>query len=104
MLARAGVKFGFFSDGLATAPDLKKALKKAVDSGLSRAQAVRALSLSVAEMYGVSDRLGSVEKGKIANLVVTKGEIFDDKSNIQYLFIDGKQFQPSKEAQEGAAH
>jgi hypothetical protein len=101
MLAKAGLKFGFYSDGIASAGDLKKALKKAVDAGLSRADAVRALTLNVAEMYGVEDRMGSIAKGKIANLVVVKGEVFDDKSTIEYLFIDGQQFRPSRELQQG---
>jgi len=101
MLAKAGVKFAFYSDGVNTAPELKKAVKKAIDTGLSRADAVRALTLGVAEMYGVSDRLGTIEKGKIANLVVMKGEAFEDKTTIEYVFIDGKEFKPSKEAQQG---
>jgi imidazolonepropionase-like amidohydrolase len=102
MLAKAGVKFGFYSDGVDTAPDLKKDLKKALDAGLSRADAVRALTLNVAEIYGVSDRLGSIDKGKIANLVVTKGDAFDDKTTVEYVFIDGRQFQPSKDLQRAA--
>ncbi|MBV9301824.1 MAG: amidohydrolase family protein [Acidobacteriaceae bacterium] len=101
LLAKAQVKFGFYSDRVDTAPDLKKALKKAVDGGLSRADAIRALTLSVAEMYGLSDRLGSIDKGKIANLVVMKGDAFDDKTTVEYVFIDGVQFKPSKETQKG---
>ncbi len=101
MFAKAGIKFAFYSDGVETAPELKKAIKKAVDAGLTRADAVRALTLSAAEMYGVADRLGSVEKGKIANLTITKGEAFDDKSTIEYVFIDGKEFRPSKDLQTG---
>ena len=101
LFAKAGVKFAFYSDGVETAPDLKKAVKKAIDAGLGRADAIRALTLNVAEIYGVADRLGSIEKGKIANLTITKGEAFDDKSTVEYLFIDGKEFRPSKEAQQG---
>ncbi len=101
MLAKAQVKFGFYSDGVNTAPDLKKAVKKALDRGLPRADAIRALTLSVAEMYGVSDRLGSIDKGKIANLVVTKGDAFDDKTTVEYVFIDGAEFKPNKEMQRG---
>ena len=101
LFAKAGIKFGFYSDGVETAPDLKKALKKALDAGLPRRDAIRALTLNVAEIYGVADRLGSIEKGKIANLTVIKGEAFDDKSTVEYLFIDGKQFRPSKEVQQG---
>lgn len=101
MLAKAQVKFSFYSDGVDTAPDLKKAVKKALDAGLSRADAIRALTLNVAEIYGLSDRLGSIEKGKIANLVVTKGDAFDDKTSVEYVFIDGTEFKPTKEAQQG---
>ncbi len=97
MLAKAGVKFGFYSDGVDSAADLHKALKKAIDAGLSRADALRALTLDVAGIYGLSDRLGSIQKGKIANLVVTKGDIFGNKDAVEYVFIDGKQFQPAKE-------
>lgn len=101
-LVKAGVPFAFFSDGTESAPDLKKAVKKAIDAGLTRTEAVRALTLNVAEMYGLADRIGSIEKGKIANLVVVRGEAFEDKSTIEYVFIDGQEFQPSKELQQPA--
>ena len=101
MLAKAGVKFAFYSDGVDTAPELRRAIKKALDAGLSREDALRALTLNAAEIYGVSDRMGSLEKGKIANVVVTKGDAFDDKTTIEYLFVDGKLYQPSKEQQQG---
>jgi Amidohydrolase family len=100
MLAKAGVTFAFYSDGVDTAPDLKKALKKAMAAGLTRADAIRALTLNAAQIYGVSDRLGSIEKGKIANLVVMRGEAFDDKTIVERVFIDGTEFEPSKEAQQ----
>ncbi|HEX4771677.1 MAG TPA: amidohydrolase family protein [Bryobacteraceae bacterium] len=103
LLAKAGVKFAFFSDGIATAPELKSAVKKAIDAGLPPAQAVRALTLSVAELYGLADRLGSIDKGKIANIIVSKGDIFDEKSNIEYVFVDGKEFRPPEELQKPAA-
>ena len=80
VLQKAGVKFAFYSDGLDQPRDLQRAVKKAIDAGLSREDALRALTLSPAEIYGVADRLGSIEKGKIANLVVTRGEIFDDRT------------------------
>ena len=101
MLAKAGVKFAFYSDGIDSAADLKKAVKKAIDAGLTRADAVRALTLSPADMYGVADRLGSIDKGKIANLVVMRGDAFDEKTTVEYLFIEGKQFRPPKESERG---
>lgn len=100
MLAKAGVKFAFYSDGLSTAPELRKAVKKAIDAGLSREQAIRALTLSTADIYGVSDRLGSIEKGKIADVTVTKGDAFADKTTVEYVFIDGKLFKPPKDLQQ----
>ncbi len=101
MFAKAGVKFAFYSDGVDTAPELKRAVKKAMDAGLSRADAVRALTLNAAEIYGVADRMGSLDKGKIANVVVTKGDAFDDRTTVEYVFVDGAMYQPSKELQQG---
>jgi hypothetical protein len=97
LLAKAGVKFALYSDTVDQAADLKKAIKKAIDAGLSRADAIRALTLSTAEIYGLSDRLGSIDKGKIANLVVMKGDAFEEKTTVEYVFVDGQLFKPSKE-------
>jgi hypothetical protein len=95
MLQKAGVKYAFYSDGLDQPRDLQRAIKKTIDAGLTRDQAVRALTLSPAEIYGVSDRLGSIEKGKIANLVVTRGEIFDDRTKVEMVLIDGHKYTPA---------
>ena len=57
-------------------------------------EAVRAFTLSAAEIYGVADRMGSIEKGKIANLVVTDGPLFGEKTKVKYVFIDGVKFEP----------
>jgi imidazolonepropionase-like amidohydrolase len=95
-LEKAGAHFAFYSGGTA-AKDVRKALKRAVDAGLTEAAAVRALTLSAAEIYGVADRVGSIEPGKIANLVVVKGSLFDDKAKIQYIFVDGVKYEPAPE-------
>ncbi len=101
VLKKNGIKFALYSDGLDTPRDLQRAVKKAIDNGLSREDALRALTLSPAEIYGVQDRLGSIEKGKIANLVVTKGEIFDDRTKIQFVLVDGNKYTPVPEAPAG---
>jgi imidazolonepropionase-like amidohydrolase len=90
--ARAGIPFAFYSDGLDQTRDLQKAVRKAMDAGLSRPDAVKALTLSPAEIYGVADRVGSIEKGKIANLVVTRGELFEDSTRVEMVFIDGRRY------------
>lgn len=98
-LARAGCRFAFYTDG-APLKDLNKAVKRAFDAGLSQADAVRAFTLSAAEIYGLADRLGSVDKGKIANLVITDGDLFAEKTKVKTVFIDGRKFTPPPEPPE----
>ena len=90
---KAGVKFAFYSGATANPKDLLKAVKKSIDAGLTVDAALRALTLSPAEIYGVADRLGSIEKGKIANLVVTDGSLFEEKTKIKMVFVDGQRFE-----------
>ena len=91
--ASARVPFAFYTGG--TAPrDVAKAVKRALDAGLSEAAAVRALTLGAAAIYGLEARLGSIDKGKIANLVVTDGPLFGEKTRIRYVFVDGVKFEP----------
>jgi len=97
LLQKAGVKFALYADGLDAPRDIQRAVKKAMDAGLSREDALRALTLTPAEIYGVSDRVGSIEKGKIGNLVVTKGDIFENSTKIEMVFIDGKKYTPAAE-------
>ncbi len=63
-LAKAGVKFAFYSGGITTPKDIVKAAKKSIDAGLAPDAALRALTLSPAEIFGVAGRLGSIENGK----------------------------------------
>jgi hypothetical protein len=101
MLQKAGVKFALYSDGVDTARDLQRAVKKAIDAGLTRDQALRAMTLSPAEIYGVADRVGSIEKGKIGNLLVTRGEIFDNNTKIEMIIVDGRKYTPAADATGG---
>lgn len=101
VLQKAGVKFAFYSDGVDAPRDLQRAVKKAIDAGLTRDQALRALTLSPAEIYGVADRLGSVEKGKIGNLVVTRGDIFDNNTKVEMIIVDGKKYVPAADTTGG---
>jgi imidazolonepropionase-like amidohydrolase len=91
-LAKAGVKFAFYSDTIATPKDIFRSLKKASDAGLAPDAALRALTLDAADILGLSDRLGSIAPGKIANLVVTDGDIFNEKTKVKHVFVDGRWF------------
>ena len=90
-LVKAGVKFAFYSGGITAPKDTLKAAKKSIDAGLAPDAALRALTLSPAEIFGVADRLGSLENGKIANLVVT--DLFEEKTKIKMVFVDGHRFE-----------
>jgi imidazolonepropionase-like amidohydrolase len=89
-LASAGVAFGFSSAGLAEPKDFVKNAAKTVKAGLAPDAAIRALTIGAAAIAGVADRLGSIEKGKIANLVVTDGDLFDEKTKVTRVFVDGR--------------
>jgi len=92
-LAKAGVKFAFYSGGMGTPKDILKAAKKSADAGLAQEAVLRALTLSPAEIFGVADRLGSIENGKIANLVVADGDLFEEKTKIKMVFVDGHKYE-----------
>ncbi len=91
-LAAAGVKFAFYAGGLDDPAEALPAARRAVAQGLSADDAVRAFTLSAAEIFGVDDRLGSIETGKIANLIVTDGALFDEGTAIETVFVDGERF------------
>lgn len=89
-LANAKVRFAFQSGGLNPISDFLANAAKAVANGLSKDDALRALTLSGAEIFGVADRLGSIETGKIANLTIMRGDLFDRNSRVAHVFIDGR--------------
>jgi hypothetical protein len=89
-LAKAGVRFSFQSGSLTNMSDLMTNANRVIENGLSSADAVRAFTIWPAEILGVSNQLGSIEAGKIANLTVTRGDLFDRYSRVAHVFIDGR--------------
>jgi hypothetical protein len=89
-LAAAKVKFAFQSGAMTNTADFYPNIVRAIENGLAREEALRALTSSAAEFLGVNDRLGSIEAGKIANLTVTRGELFTRNPTFAYVFIDGR--------------
>lgn len=89
-LANAKVKFAFQSGGMTSIADFLPNAGKTIENGLLKDEAIRALTLRPAEIFGLSNRLGTIEVGKIANLTVVRGDLFDRNSRIAYVFIDGK--------------
>ncbi|MBP7415429.1 MAG: amidohydrolase family protein [Pyrinomonadaceae bacterium] len=99
-LAAAGVKFAFQSGGATAIGDYFTNAGKAVEGGLNRDTAIRAMTLGAAEILGVSDRTGSIETGKIANLAIVKGDLFGRDKFVPQIIVDGKVFE-QKEAPRG---
>ncbi|MBK7934734.1 MAG: amidohydrolase family protein [Acidobacteria bacterium] len=92
-LAAAGVKIAFQSAGATSIGDFFTNVGKAVEGGLSKDAAVRAMTLGSAEILGISDRTGSIEAGKMANLVVVKGDLLGKDKFVPHVFVDGKVFE-----------
>jgi imidazolonepropionase-like amidohydrolase len=89
-LAKAGVPFAFSTSGLGDPRDFIKNAARAVENGLSREDALTALTLRAATIAGADDRLGSLEAGKMANVLVTDGDLFDAKMQIKHVFVEGR--------------
>ncbi|MGB8952891.1 MAG: amidohydrolase family protein [Candidatus Aminicenantales bacterium] len=90
-LAKAGVLICFSSgEDPSTGKDLPYQAAKAVAFGLDRTEAIKALTINPARIFGLASRLGSLEPGKDADLFITTGDPLDFKSEVKYLFINGK--------------
>ncbi|MEO8041928.1 MAG: amidohydrolase family protein [Acidobacteriota bacterium] len=98
-LQQAGVKFAFQSGGATTLADFFSNAGKAVENGLSRDAAIRSMTLGSAEILGVSDRMGSIEAGKIANLTIVKGDLFGKDRFVSNVFVDGRPFEQKPSAE-----
>jgi hypothetical protein len=76
---------------LTLTPDLKAATFSGVESiGVTLAEPTDRITLNAAEMFGIADQVGSIEAGKLANLIVTNGDPLEIRTELRYLFIDGK--------------
>jgi imidazolonepropionase-like amidohydrolase len=91
-LQKAGVKFAFYSDG-AQPKDAIRNIRKAIDAGLSSEAALKALTQDAADILGVGSRLGSLEAGKVANLVVADGDLFAENTKVKMVFVDGAKYE-----------
>ncbi|HET9532355.1 MAG TPA: amidohydrolase family protein, partial [Blastocatellia bacterium] len=87
-LVKAGVKIAFTS-GSQRPQDFIAGVMRAVENGLSKDDALKALTANAAEILGAGDMLGTIETGKIANLVVTSGDLLSREGRIRHVFIDG---------------
>ena len=106
-LAAAGVRFAFYmgevprpgggppgrrggpAGGRGGSGDELTAVRQTVERGLDREAALTALTLAPAEIFGVADRVGTLQAGRIANLMIADQDIFEDEAKIETVFVDG---------------
>jgi len=91
VLARAGVKVVLLETDTHNARNLRQQAGNAVSYGMTWDQALRAVTLSPAEAFGVADRYGALEAGKVANVVVWSGDPFEFSTAIEHVFIRGRE-------------
>ncbi len=92
-LKAAGIKFAIASDGRFGASmvrNLPYHAATAVGFGLSEEEAVRSITLTPAEIFGVADRIGSLEVGKDATLFITDGNVLEISTQVQQAWIQGR--------------
>ena len=90
-LYKAGVKFCIGTFSSRNARNLPYEAAAAVPFGLPKDEAYKAVSLSTAQIFGIANRLGSIDEGKAADLIVSEGNPLEVTSHIDLMFIDGKQ-------------
>lgn len=98
-LNAAGLRFGVSTLG-ADAKDLRKNVREMVAAGLPEDAALAALTVDGARLLGLDRTLGTVESGKLANLVVTNGSWFDENAEVRYVFVEGRKYEGEKKEEE----
>lgn len=104
-LAKAQATFALVS-GSGKSADFIPGIRKAIANGLAADDALRATTLAPARIFGVDRQLGSIERGKIANLVITDRPLFEREAKVTRVFVDGREVRlpaEPKKNEEGAA-
>jgi imidazolonepropionase-like amidohydrolase len=97
-LQQEGVAFAFTAQGLVKREDWRERVRHAVSRGLPASTALAAVTTEPAKLLGVGDRLGTIARGKIANLTVTDGNLFDLQTNVLEVWVDGQRYEPDPKA------
>lgn len=98
-LQQAGIPFAFTTIDLKDRKQFRTNLLRSVERGLPQADALAALTTLPAKQLGISDRLGTISPGKIANLTITDGDYFQEDTKVVEVWIQGEQFRLEPEAE-----
>ncbi len=88
-LLAAGIPFAFSSFGTAFSRRLPDYAGTAVAYGLPHDEAVKAVTINAAKIFGIDGEVGTIETGKLANLIVTNGDPLEVQTQVKFLFIKG---------------
>ncbi len=92
LFEKQGIAFGFSFLNVKPS-DIKNNIRTLIENGLSEDAALAALTTNPAQILGINNVSGTVEKGKIANLIITDKPYFNEKSAVKYTFVDGRKFE-----------
>ena len=95
-LEKAGIRFSLTAYGLESMKDFWANIRTAIDNGLTEKQALLSLTEVPAAMIGISDQAGTLEKGKLANFLITSDNLFKSSNVIFENWVQGKRFVVSK--------
>jgi imidazolonepropionase-like amidohydrolase len=103
ILHEKGVRFAFTTEGLGDPERLLRNIRTAIANGLPKDAALRALTLTPAEILGIQNRFGDLAVGKTASFVVVRGELLEPRARIEFTFADGKRFKVGEATQTASA-
>ncbi len=92
VLVEKNVEFAFTSDGLKDKKEFRKNLLKAIEYGLSKEDALRALTSTSAKLIGLNKEIGTLESGKVANFLITSGDYFDKDCVVYENWVQGEKY------------
>ena len=96
-VAKAGIPFALTANGLKDVKTFRDMVRKAIERGLSETTALASVTTSPARMLGLSGRLGIIAPGAIANLTVTRGDLFAEGSKVRDVWVDGNRYEVTKD-------
>ncbi len=102
-LAEAGVAFVFSTNGSKDIDTFVENLRLAIEHGLSADDALRGLTVQPAKLFGLDNQLGTIEAGKVANLVAMTGDLADKETKVKYTIVNGEMFEFKEDDENGDA-
>jgi imidazolonepropionase-like amidohydrolase len=93
VLQKAGVQLAFATGGASSARDMPYEVGLSIAYGMDAEEGLKAMTINPAKMFGVDRDFGSIEVGKVANVIVTTGDTIDIRSQIKEVFVKGRRMQ-----------